>query len=666
MNLGVIDELKQKTIKCLQEVETPTPFSGESLDLSDSADAKVTELKISGNGKQETREGKNKFIPLATGNNSGLVITKNTDGTYNIVGAATTNIEHTAFVDLDKSEIENGLTYILSSTKALPEGVSCRAEMYNASWLRSFVPSITSTNSTSTGTANTTDATRVRFGIFVTSGTTINIQNLGFQLEKGTIATEYEQYGVSPSTEYSSEIESCGDNINIFNKDTSIKNKYISQAGALENSSSSSVSDYIEIKNKQYTLNVGNISGTNYTKRICFFDESKVFLSYIEEVNSVSTYVFSTPDNAKYLRFQYPNTNEEKVKLEKGSKATGYSEYGKGCINEVICNKNRLYIPDQERTISGINVKAENGKVILNGTWNTGGNWIYLNIDMTLEAGSYKNTSIRSGTAGTALPGWIVVDDDDNEYSGTHLASISKKTHLKMMKAWSNGMGTVSNYTDLTQIEKSTTATDYIEHQSQNYIIPTQQPFRAIGNIRDTFIKKNNKWYERHYIARKIFDGTESFAIVSGWGNTVYEIKIDGMLSPENNSTLGEALCSHFVIKTGSDMYYSSNVNAFAISPENLLRIRNINITTLEEFKIWLTAQYNAGTPIYVDYVLETPIDIECTEEQSTVLFDIEQNAKTYKNITHIYSTDNVSSYKEVTYKKDIETLFANTLVEEV
>ena len=61
LNLGVIDELKQKTIKCMQEVETPTPVSGTIIDLSDSADAKVTELKISGNSKQETREGYNKF-----------------------------------------------------------------------------------------------------------------------------------------------------------------------------------------------------------------------------------------------------------------------------------------------------------------------------------------------------------------------------------------------------------------------------------------------------------------------------------------------------------------------------------------------------------------------------------------------------------------------------
>lgn len=59
LKLGVIDELKGKTIKCMQEIETPTPVSGTIIDINDSAESKITELKIKGNSIQEVREGKN-------------------------------------------------------------------------------------------------------------------------------------------------------------------------------------------------------------------------------------------------------------------------------------------------------------------------------------------------------------------------------------------------------------------------------------------------------------------------------------------------------------------------------------------------------------------------------------------------------------------------------
>lgn len=151
-------------------------------------------------GVQKIRQfGKNLYISLPTGNNGGVTITRNKDGTYNLSGTATINVNHIAFIDLDKSKIRNDVAYTLSFTKALT-GFSTRVEMYNdTTWLRTLMSSANSTNNVCAGTANTTDATKVRFGIFIPSGTTVNIQNLGLQLEEGTVATEYEPYN---ETEY--------------------------------------------------------------------------------------------------------------------------------------------------------------------------------------------------------------------------------------------------------------------------------------------------------------------------------------------------------------------------------------------------------------------------------------------------------------------------------
>lgn len=339
-----------------EEYTGETPLSAHNLNkMQDNIEKSINEealikyLEIQGNSIQKTRSGKNKFIPLQDGNNSGIAITKNEDGTYNITGTATANIEHVAFVDLDESEIENGETYILSSNKTLPAGLTSRVEMYKGSaWLRAFVPNISATIPTNTGTANTVEATRVRFGIFITSGTTLNIQNLGFQLEKGTTATEYEQYGASPSVEHPSEIKSVGDNINCI--PTSIEEweqGTIGTDGTLTNSTT-------RIRTKDYYPINGGVKysttlkgGTNYVYgNIHYYNSNKGWIGNQYDLSgNVDTdfteLTFTPPTNTKYFKIFLKKTNNStilpeeiptiKPKLEKGT-VTQYSPYGQGSI----------------------------------------------------------------------------------------------------------------------------------------------------------------------------------------------------------------------------------------------------------------------------------------------------------------------------------------------
>lgn len=217
-----------------------------------------------------------------------------------------------------------------------------------------------------------------------------------------------------------------------------------------------------------------------------------------------------------------------------------------------------------------------------------------------------------------------------------------------------------------------TTDTNY---KSQTYTIPTQQPFRAIGDIRDTFIKKNNKWYERHYGSRYIFTGTETVDLQNGGKRVYINLSASGitelLVNPISTSDLTYKLyCNYLTQKTPGNTWngiqgISYDYNASGDVSYGFDIAINA-FTTLQEYLDWFTEKYNEGNPFYVDYVLATPLDIECTEEQSTILFDIEQNAKTYDKVTHMYSTDEISPNVEVTYKKDIETLFNNTLVEGV
>lgn len=219
-NAKSVNEQLNKQISKVEQLQTENnelssnmPWdttSGKSLHITDSAKYSKNKLEISGDLEQENRSGKNKFKIPESATGYDVTLTKNEDGTFNLSGTATGNASFLAFVDLDKSGIKNGASYIFHFTKNLQAGVEFRVEMYNGTnWLRAIATNINSTTSTSTGTANTTNATKVRFGIFVTSGTTVNIQNLGVQLEEGTTATEFEKYGATPSTKFPSMPVAC-------------------------------------------------------------------------------------------------------------------------------------------------------------------------------------------------------------------------------------------------------------------------------------------------------------------------------------------------------------------------------------------------------------------------------------------------------------------------
>lgn len=351
--------------------------SGKFLHITDSAKYSKNKLEISGDLEQENRSGKNKFKIPESATGYDVTLTKNEDGTFNLSGTATGNASFLAFVDLDKSGIKNGASYIFHFTKNLQAGVEFRVEMYNGTnWLRAIAPNINSTTSTSTGTANATNATKVRFGIFVTSGTTVNIQNLGVQLEEGTTATEFEKYGATPSTKFPSmpvvctgvqKIRQFGENW--FNKNNISKiNAVFGTSSIIANSSGKSF--YIKIEPDTYTISrktIGSRFVVGTTANI-----PKIGETIIERrVSSGSSITLTTSKNANYLVVYYlynSSENEQEIldsiQIERGSKATEYKSY----IEEI----NTLDLKNTElcaiKDTNG-NVVAQDRALYRNGKW---------------------------------------------------------------------------------------------------------------------------------------------------------------------------------------------------------------------------------------------------------------------------------------------------------
>lgn len=226
--------------------------------------------------------------------------------------------------------------------------------------------------------------------------------------------------------------------------------------------------------------------------------------------------------------------------------------------------------------------------------------------------------------------------------------------------------GTVLNNFTIQLMLTDVVDNDYIEHQGQSYIMPTQQSFKSVRDIRDTFIKKDGKWYERHNINRRIFDGTTNkFVRTSGTANNLFVTNTfeDGnIIVPSTHGENVQHFNNYFQIKYSSDeMYQNANYVGSAIRPTDDMVMgfgKESEINAVDKANAWLKAKYDAGAPLYVDYLLEIPIDLECTEEQSKILDEL-NNARTYKNVTNI--TTDSKAIIDLDYVKDLETLLNNT-----
>ena len=80
------------------------------------------------------------------------------------------------------------------------------------------------------------------------------------------------------------------------------------------------------------------------------------------------------------------------------------------------------------------------------------------------------------------------------------------------------------------------------------------------------------------------------------------------------------------------------------------------NVDALKQF---LKEQKANGTPVKFEYELEEEI-IEPYSTEQQEAYDKKKELTSYKNVTHIFSEDEIKPSFEVTYYKDLETLLNN------
>ena len=484
-------------------------------------------------------------------------------------------------------------------------------------------------------------------------------------------------YGASPNPNYEQPIKSCGDNVNEFDKDNAIILNAIPDTSSVI-SSNTAKSFYIPIKpNTTYTIS-REIVGARFVAGTTGSLPS-IGVPIIDRIvnNNGSTITITSSNNAKYLMIYYlynTSENEEEIlssiKIEKGDKATPYSPYGMGCVNEKVQNKNYLNLKDGTYTNNGIMAVVKDGEVVLNGTAENR-SFLAIPISNINFDGSEKYTLSANNTekVGTI---------DGDPYACIRFMGMGDRAQIVRLAkennsvtyAWNSTVSdltlrtekglTYNNFIIKPQLEKGEKASEFIAHQEQNISIPTQQPMRSIGDIRDLFFKNTvdspyydstlalNGWYERHY-STEIVAPSSKWQLESSGRFLITKSNLGiSLKTPLTDDSILKNKCTHYIEETAKRTWKKNQ--GFSIDGAGNINIYDTTYSSnndLDGFQNFLS-----NNDVRIVALLENPTDLPCTSEQIEALNSLSYMTL-YDGITYINSDANI----EFRYVAEYETI---------
>lgn len=633
-------EIKAENVRLRSDINSIALIGeaeGESIDLDDSSDARFLEFGLGGNHKQETREGYNLY------NYKNVQVGKKIDGnTGNIVG--------------DYAFCFAGYIAVKENTKYIRSNVGTSTNLMMDKNKQSI--------GTISGEAFTTPSGCAYVAFNIRREKYEDGSYLKFVMNEGTELKQFEEYGASPSRDCPSEVETVGSNVNLFDKysqDMVLKGLIPNNAGEIQaGSTNTSASNYLVtiivpcLPNSTYIIS-RYVEGKTFfvyesSKKDLKVGDNVTFLKRNDNTGIINEKI-TTGENAKYLLVKIyntyitePNTYNDlisSVKVEKGTVATPWSPFGMGSVEIDVVNKN-LY-----------NGKTEIGGINNDGTLNnTTDRW------RTIDYINVKNITnisinIYNITTTGSLGRYCFYDKNYNFLSSTQIINkntIVNVSNVSYLKFWLLNDKVPSNAQ--IQVEADSIPTVCIQHQEQTVIMPVQQE-----KLKEDYFDFDRE-KEVHVMKKLVLKGTETIGRWTVVGNKGTEwrfaISAEGILRTSGPIEIANIICNKLKTTSAKNTYdKETGIAGEANSDVVIIYIEECKEMTVSEFNAYLKKQYDAGTPVIIYYKLATPIELDFTDEQKAVAKQIKETLHTYKNVTHIYSNDEVSPIFNIKYAKD-------------
>ena len=424
-NIESLQEENENLKKIVSQLPQVTG-QGTSITLENTIEAQFTIFDVEGNSTQETTEG-NQLLDLSnfvSTTTKGITFTKNDDDSISFNGTSTDAITLDTPINL---ELTQNIDYTLSKMSTYAAG------QYAIS-LRKEDTSVIGSEGLDSGSSSRTykleeNVTAKYFRIYIPKGVTIN-HTIYPMVNEGSTATNYEPYtgGIaSPNPNYEQPILSAGDNENIWNGE--IERGAINGDG-LDVDATNRVRNvgYYELNKGTYTL---SYKGAEQSV-VYIFNANKVKVNNPSWENGKSTFTLEENGYIKYALKQLDNremnvNDVSEIKLEKGNKATPYSPYGMGSINEKIKNKNWFNKNGNFKTYNATVTPIDTGIKVEN---NDGGTyrsvWCEIGKDELLGKTLTIQTSIS--TYNGAIPRIIVVFNNETAQYIAQIKTITDTT----------------------------------------------------------------------------------------------------------------------------------------------------------------------------------------------------------------------------------------------
>lgn len=289
-----------------------------------------------------------------------------------------------------------------------------------------------------------------------------------------------------------------------------------------------------------------------------------------------------------------------------------------GNIKITSCNKNLF---NKNTVTEGKNI-GNNGEFVINNNYFIS-DYILINKNVSLTL-----SGIEWGRIAFYDKDKNFIKYSANAESNDLIATSTEDTKYAVI---SSIIATIDNV----QLEVSNTATDFEAHEEEVKTFPLSQNQKMFEG---DYLADDGIHHKRKQIA---FDGTENWEIYI-WQTAPHTqttiFSLTNILPQKNDAV---RYCNYFnvvantVTNLNKDEEYCLNSSAGTI----YFSISNEIATTIEGFKNWLSQQKTAGTPVKLEYELETE-EIEAYTEEQQAAYDQLQNAKTYKTVTNVF-TDN-------------------------
>ena len=597
-----------------------------------STESKMKINKFSGNHRQETREGYNIFDYLShvTASINGLITTTDKEG-YIIVNGTPTAGYANIVVPIDITDLlEDNTTYTLwqdsySDTKYGGVYLQCNIKKKSDSSTTYLDASkqktmFTVNKSQYTYTAN------LQIGTTAVAGTFSNYKNR-YMIYKGTDSKEYEKFGVSPSINYSSEIEAVGDNVNIF--DGATEDGGYNSTDGQEMIVSNTIRNSNPINVKGLDTIMFSCDGESIAMNVFEYDADKTFIKMT--FNAVDN-PFKLSENTAFINFSRSNNIEtSKIKIEQGSKVTPYSPYGQGSVGVTKTNSNVMPIvnlgTDWEYTENGIkNLAGNAGKRIFIIDVKKG-QTIKLNLKLFSKPTSSTTFSVYiDGKENTNLNLAVFNTYSLNQiYAKTYTAVEDCEIYSIM---WGNANSETFEFQLWANIDE---IEDYVQYAEENYALPIQKPMLQ----GDYFIKEADGWKEVHakgYVNSKKVPNLSVALNTSNGDFRRYSVNLN-VTDRKAGEYIAGTLCTHFKY-ADSRWHEYEGICGWETGQSFCIGTFNTDCDTADKMKTFL--QQN---DVEIYYPLATPSKLACTSEQITVLNEL-QNILLYDDTTHIVLDD--------------------------